>query len=232
MEAFGMQVVLIPPQTEKQILDQLLERVNGVLLTGGDANVHPRFYDQTPIPGQSFDVARTQTAIYLARECANRGIPALGVCLGSQEMNVALGGKLQQSVDGHDHGYVNPHSRDDIAHDIRVMDGGMLSEIFGAQAAHGVTSVHRQGYYKDDLAPGLRVEALDDASPLVEAFSKSGHPFFMGVQFHVEFHPRDPKNFAIFSRFTQEAVAHFRKLADDKKGVCELPGLKPIINAC
>lgn len=223
MESFGIQVILIPPGISEAQQDVILDGVNGVLLTGGDANVHPQFYGQEPMQGQRFDPRRTSTALRLARGCHKLGIPLLGICLGSQEINVALGGTLQQYVAGHDHGYVNPESRDDIAHNINIVGGGVLSQIFKDKASFGVTSVHRQGYTPHDLSPQLRVEALDDSGTLVEAFSAPGHPFLMGTQFHVEFNPLDANNRAIFLTFAKALHDHFVEKRGIQKNACVIP---------
>src|SRR6267154_2232165 len=74
-------------------IDALLDTVDGVLLTGARANVHPtRFGVEAHPAHEPYDDARDALALALVEACVERGVPLLGVCRGFQAMNVAFGG--------------------------------------------------------------------------------------------------------------------------------------------
>src|SRR5947207_5006280 len=80
-------------------IDTLLGVVDGVLLTGARANVHPTRFQAEPHPShEPYDEARDAVALALVEACVERGVPILGVCRGFQEMNVAFGGTLHPEI--------------------------------------------------------------------------------------------------------------------------------------
>jgi putative glutamine amidotransferase len=182
---------LIAPPVDPDQLGDLLDGVDGVLLTGSPSNVHPSHFDQAVHdPSLPLDPERDAWALPLARLALQRGVPLLAICRGTQEVNVALGGSLHQAVQ--EVPGLNDHRDDDSgtvdrqyapAHRVDVLAGGLLAEITGL-TEFDVNSLHGQGV--DRLAPGLRVEA---AAPdgLVEAFSLPTAPAFnLCVQWHPE----------------------------------------------
>src|SRR6202051_1516928 len=71
----------------------LPDAVDGVVLTGARANVHPTRFRTEPDPRhEPYDVKRDDLALALSEICVARGIPLFGICRGLQEMNVAFGG--------------------------------------------------------------------------------------------------------------------------------------------
>src|SRR5256885_11063348 len=73
----------------------LLDAVDGIVLTGARANVHPaRFGTEPDSRHEPFDLHRDDVALALSEACVARGIPLFGICRGLQEMNVAFGGSL------------------------------------------------------------------------------------------------------------------------------------------
>ncbi len=77
----------------------LLDSVDGVVLTGARANVHPTHFRTEPHPShEPYDLSRDGLALALAQACVERGIPLFGICRGLQEMNVAFGGSLHPEI--------------------------------------------------------------------------------------------------------------------------------------
>ena len=71
----------------------LLDVVDGIVLTGARANVHPtRFKTEPHVKHEPYDEHRDDVALALSEACVARGIPIFGICRGLQEMNVAFGG--------------------------------------------------------------------------------------------------------------------------------------------
>src|SRR5947209_12273719 len=74
-------------------IGSLLDVVDGVLLTGARANVHPtRFRAEPHVAHEPYDESRDALALALAEACVAREVPLFGICRGFQEMNVAFGG--------------------------------------------------------------------------------------------------------------------------------------------
>lgn len=170
---------------------QLLDAVDGVMLTGSPSNVHPSLYGEAAVGDQPFDPARDATTLPLIRAALARGLPLLAICRGFQELNVALGGTLHQAVHDVDGMMDHRENADDPlerqyapAHRIALAPDGNLARIFGGADAIMVNSLHGQGIAR--LAPSLAVEARADDG-LVEACSVIGAPgFTMAVQWHPE----------------------------------------------
>jgi putative glutamine amidotransferase len=142
----------------------------------------------------------------LIRRVLARGIPLFGICRGTQETNVALGGTLYQAV--HDVGTYADHRADDTrpvevqygpAHPVNVVPGGVLAQVLGS-GSFEVNSVHGQGIHT--LAPGLRVEARAPDG-LVEAFSVAeAKGFSLCVQWHPEWRAAaNPQSMAMLQAF-------------------------------
>ncbi|MDF1609192.1 gamma-glutamyl-gamma-aminobutyrate hydrolase family protein [Hoeflea sp. YIM 152468] len=184
--------LIIPALTEGTDVDMVLDRVDGVLISGSRTNVHPSNYgeDETDHHGP-FDPARDLLSIALIRRTIERGIPLLAICRGIQELNVALGGSLAteiQELPGRmDHRKPPTEERDEafaIRHAIKITQGSCLAAILGEGEVQ-VNSLHRQAI--SQLAPRLAVDAVAEDGT-IEAVSVIGAPgFAIGVQWHPEY---------------------------------------------
>lgn len=195
------------------LIDALLSRLDGVLLTGSPSNVEPGRYDGTPsVDGTHHDPARDATTLPLIRRCIALGVPMLGICRGIQEMNVALGGTLHQRIFDMPDKIDHRMRRDDgaarwmayrLAHTVETTDGGLLHAITGARSFL-VNSLHAQGI--DRPGDGVVVEAVAPDG-IVEAISVPSAPgFALGVQWHPEMpQPVTGENRKIFEAFGQAA---------------------------
>ena len=80
-------------------IEALLSVVDGILLTGGRANVHPTYFNTEPHPAhEPYDQNRDAVALAVIRMAVERGVPLLGICRGFQEINVAFGGSLHPEI--------------------------------------------------------------------------------------------------------------------------------------
>lgn len=192
-EGAGGIPLIIPALGEQLAFDQLVEQLDGLLLTGSPSNIEPHHYDGEPSdPESDHDPSRDATTLPLVKAAIAAGVPVLGICRGFQEMNVALGGTLYQKVHEipgyHDHREDKSTSINEqyntLAHSVTIKPGGLLAQIWPGKPQEMVNSLHGQGVR--DLAPGLEIEALADDG-LVEAFSvKSAEQFALAVQWHPE----------------------------------------------
>lgn len=200
----------------------LLDSVDGILLTGGRANVHPSRYGVEPDSRyEPYDPRRDALALEVAQACVARGIPLFGICRGIQEINVAFGGTLHPEIRdlpgrmNHrmprlENGEVHP----DIAyvfadrHDVHLVKDGAFARLFGRDTIR-VNSLHGQGI----LDPGKRVvvEGLAEDGT-IEAIRIAEAPgFALGVQWHAEYDPqKNPINRALFEAFGAAVAAHTR----------------------
>jgi len=209
----GALPLVFPGLPEVTDIAALLEVVDGILLTGARANVHPTHFGAEPHPAhEPYDVNRDAVALPLIRACVDRGVPVLGICRGFQEMNVAFGGSLHPEIRelpgrmNHrmprlDTGEIHPDPEVVFAdrHEVRLVRGGVFAALFGSDTIR-VNSLHGQGI----LEPGGRVViegvAEDDT---IEAIRIAGAPgFALGVQWHAEYDPQtNAVNRALFSAF-------------------------------
>lgn len=195
------------------VLD-ILDRLDGLLLTGSPSNVEPHHYMGDPsAPGTWHDPHRDLAALELIPAAIRVGMPLFAICRGFQEMNVSFGGTLHQFV--HElPGYLmhkeNPEDPLDVqygpSHEVEFTPGGLLHGMTGVSRAM-VNSVHSQGV--DRLAEELVPEARS-GDGLVEAFTVRNSPgFTLAVQWHPEWKPlENPVSTAMFRAFGEACRAY------------------------
>lgn len=191
----------------------LLDVVDGILLTGGRANVHPtRFRKEAHPSHEPYDERRDAVALHLIEVCVAKGMPVFGVCRGLQEMNVAFGGSLHPEIRelpgrmNHrmprlENGELHPDPTVIFAdrHDVTLKPDGVFARLLGKEQIR-VNSLHGQGV----LDPGARVVIEGVAEDgTVEAISIAEAPgFAIGVQWHAEYDPQsNPINRRLFEAF-------------------------------
>lgn len=205
---------ILPVMAEQLSFDDVLGRVDGILLPGSPSNVEPRHYDGPPsAPDTAHDPARDAFTLPLIQAALARGVPIFAICRGLQEMNVALGGSLHQRVQElpgmQDHREDTTQSLEvqyGPSHEVSILPGGLLADLLG-QPRILVNSLHWQGV--DRLAPGLRAEAVADDG-LVEAFTVPSAPGFnLAVQWHPEWHATEnPVSMAMLTAFGDACRLH------------------------
>lgn len=207
MEVAGLISLIIPAYPQGADIDAVLDRVDGVMITGAISNVAPELYGKTARAEDGpFDTARDGITLPLIRRAIERGMPLLCICRGIQELNVALGGTLVsevQDIEGRiDHRQPEGGDRDAkfaIRQPVHIAEGSCLAGILGAGEIK-VNSLHRQAI--SDLAPALAVEAVAEDGT-VEAVSVIGaKSFAVGVQWHPEYWAKtDTPSRKIFDAF-------------------------------
>jgi putative glutamine amidotransferase len=200
----------------------LLDTVDGILLTGARANVHPAHFGQQADPRyEPYDHDRDALALKLIETCVARGVPLFGICRGFQEMNVAFGGSLHPEIRELP-GRMNhrmprlpngePHPDLTVIfanrHDVRLTPGGVFAKLLGAESIC-VNSLHGQGI----LEPGKRIVVEGVAEDgTIEAIRVADAPgFALGVQWHAEHEAdRNPVNRKLFEAFGAALAKHQR----------------------
>jgi putative glutamine amidotransferase len=197
----------------------LLDVVDGIVLTGARANVHPtRFNTEPHIKHEPYDIHRDEVALKLSEACVARGVPLFGICRGLQEMNVAFGGSLHpeiREIPGRmnhrmprlENGEIHPDPGVVFAdrHKVTLTPGGAFATLLGCETIR-VNSLHGQGIL--ELGPRVVVEGIAEDGT-IEAIRIADAPgFALGVQWHAEYDPqRNPINRKLFEAFGEALVA-------------------------
>src|SRR6202051_4000086 len=197
----------------------LLDTVDGVLLTGARANVHPKYFRaEADTRHEPYDLRRDELALALSEVCCGRGVPLFGIRRGLQEMNVAFGGSLHPEIRdlpgrmNHrmprlESGEIHPDPTVIFAdrHEVSLVPDGAFARILGCETIR-VNSLHGQGI----LEPGKRVVVEGVAEDgTIEAIRIADAPgFALGGQWRAEDDPQqNPVNRALFQGFGEALLA-------------------------
>ncbi|GFP85332.1 protein ntpr [Phtheirospermum japonicum] len=216
--SYGAVPVIVPRVTGVHMLLDSFEPIHGVLLCEGE-DIDPSLYesDTTNLSPEELDEIRrlhvSDTAIDkekdaielgLAKLCLERNIPYLGICRGSQILNVACGGTLYQDI-GKELSRSVPEERrvahmdydnyDAHRHPVRILEGTPLHHWFQDSLGDDgemeilVNSYHHQGvkrlaqrFVPMAFAPDGLIEGFYDP----DAYNPDEGKFIMGLQFHPE----------------------------------------------
>ncbi|SIT02422.1 putative glutamine amidotransferase [Roseivivax lentus] len=156
-----------------------LDDVDGVVIGGGD-DIAPTLYGGEMRVGVRLDPDRDALETGVLRGAFERDLPILGICRGSQMLNVVLGGDLHQDAyEAYGSRYyrtVLPRKRVDLVPDT------LLSRLTG-EACLDVNALHSQAV--QTLGEGLQVAARDDGG-MIQAIERKSDPMALGVQWHPE----------------------------------------------
>lgn len=184
-EAGGVPLV-IPPSDDLTILPNLLDSLDGILLSGG-ADINPLFLGEDPVRElHNINPYRDRQELMIVKMAADRQIPILGICRGIQIMTAALGGTLYQDIYSQAEGKLIKHSQDldrsYASHTVNIDKDSLLAEIMG-NTILPVNSFHHQAV--KEPAPGFRVCARSNDG-IIEAVESTEYKSMLGVQWHPE----------------------------------------------
>jgi len=195
--------------TPGDAVDEVVERADGIILTGG-ADIDPSRYGAPRHPAtQDAEPGRDDLEIGLARRALAADLPLLAICRGIQVLNVAAGGTLVQDLPSERQTPL-PHEvreqPDAIAHEITVAPGTALSALLAeegeAPQSCAVNSRHHQAL--DRVADGF-LTAATAPDGTVEAIERPGARFCLGVQWHPENFWRSGKFRTLFEGLVKAA---------------------------
>lgn len=196
--------LLIPIEFPVSQTLSILDRVDGLLLSGG-GDVDYRIYNGEAHPSiEGICEGRDQLEIALLKSAITAEKPVLGICRGTQLINVALGGTLYTHIPVQfdtdiNHSTPEEDGRDCLVHDVELDPNSKLGKIIG-QKRFSVNSFHHQAIQK--AAPDLRVTA-HATDGLIEAVELVGDSFgVIGVQWHPECLLAIESQLEIFKAFT------------------------------
>ncbi|MGV8918038.1 MAG: gamma-glutamyl-gamma-aminobutyrate hydrolase family protein [Pseudomonas sp.] len=207
VELAGCVPVLAPSCCGPDDIEQYLDMVDGVYLTGAGSNIDPALYGQeNQTPGKAQDQDRDLFDLPLIHAAIARGIPIFGICRGMQEINVALGGDMYQKL------YAEPgfndhreNSADPVAvqyaavHGVRLAADSWLRKLMQTDVIR-VNSLHGQGL--KTLGKGLEPLAHAEDGLVEAVHAPSLSPFLVAVQWHPEWQAaQNPDSVKIFQAF-------------------------------
>lgn len=210
LRAGGLPFVL-PYSDELACVDAYLDRISGLLVTGGAFDIPPEAYGETAREGMGpLKLSRTAFETALMRGALKRNMPVLGICGGMQLLNVVLGGTLHQDI-GREiqgaHEHEQKHDRTQPQHPVDVREGSLLADAVG-RGQLMVNSTHHQAACR--MGPQVVVSAVSPDG-VVEAIESSQYTFALGVQWHPELMLNTvPVNVGVYRAFIQKAREHRR----------------------
>ncbi len=157
-----------------------VSRADGIVIGGGD-DISPDLYGGELVSAARLDPARDKLEQELVQEALQQDTPVLGICRGSQMINVALGGTLDQDAyatytNSRLYRTILPRKR------VRVEPGTRLMQVAGAKPMR-VNALHSQAVCI--LGTDLRVAARDSGG-MIQGVERVRDPFMLGVQWHPE----------------------------------------------
>ena len=181
--AAGGAPVLIPLIAEEEYTRLLAARLDGVVLSGSGSDVDPARYGVAPHPRMG-PVHKEKDAVdaALVGLALETRKPLLGICYGTQALNVALGGTLVQHLDEEPAAIAHPDRQS--RHPVRVEPDSMLARLGGRAGEFLVNTSHHQAL--DRVAPSLRVTARAPDGVIEAVETKEPGRFLVGVQWHPE----------------------------------------------
>ncbi len=198
--------IMLPITEEDELMDEYLEIVDGLCFSGGD-DICPLVYGEDPINEvKEINHLRDEFEIKLFQKAAAKDMPILGICRGSQIINVSSGGSLYQDINiqkegtsGHMPKFV---SAGFAHHRVEIMKDSILYKLLQTEEIP-VNSFHHQAV--KDIARGYKVAALSKDGT-IEAIESVNHTFILGVQWHPELlYERYPVFLKIFEALADAA---------------------------
>jgi putative glutamine amidotransferase len=186
--------LLVPPGAP---YDETLDSLDGLIFSGG-SDLDPDLYGEQAHPETTGWVReRDDFELGLMQAVLARDVPLLAICRGSQVLNIALGGDLEQHVPDRVQSDLHKETPGVFAdHDVAVLQGTTLASILGDRV--DVKSHHHQGY--GELGSGLR-EAARAPDGTVEALEDPTRRFTLGVLWH----PEEGEDLSLFEALVREA---------------------------
>jgi putative glutamine amidotransferase len=204
IEKAGGIPVPIPFRTDYALIPEIVDMLDGILFIGGD-DMDPALYGETWHPKAiKMDPERQNFEFALIAEVEKRRLPTLGVCFGSQLMNVHRGGSMHQFLpDIQGEGAIEHRKLDREApqHPINVDPNSLIGKAVG-KAQIEANTYHKQAANR--VGRGLKVVATAPDG-VIEGFEDPSFPLFAAVQWHPERLSDKPEHLALFKLLVTKA---------------------------
>lgn len=203
--AGGVPVLLANYEKEEEFI-KLLGMIDGLLLTGGK-DVDPFYFGEETLPAcGEITPMRDAFEIKLTRMAIKGQIPVLGICRGTQVLNIAAGGTIYQDLNTQLPGCLKHFQQAPgwaATHRIEIEKGSVLESILQVSEIR-VNSYHHQAVR--NLAPGFKISAKS-SDGVVEAIEGAPDLFILGLQCHPEeMWEKDSRLLKLFQALTNYAI--------------------------
>ena len=205
VEKAGGLPLLLPYRTDMWLIPELVDSLDGVLFSGGndlDPAVYGESYHPKAVP---IDPDRQKFEMALLAEVERRRMPALGICLGSQLMNVYRGGSLVQFLPDMKRDSAIEHrnlNKAGLRHAVQLAPGSLPASLIGHETIDANTA-HKQAVRS--LGRGLKVVATSPDG-VIEGIHDPNFPLFLGVQWHPERLHEEADHLALFRVLVDRAA--------------------------
>jgi microsomal dipeptidase-like Zn-dependent dipeptidase/GMP synthase-like glutamine amidotransferase len=189
--AAGGTPLVIPPSSDREVLMNTLDRIDGLILSGG-ADINPLWVGEDPVSGlHGINSERDLPELLITRLAYNRQLPMLGICRGIQTLAAALGGKVCQDIKT-DIKHSQDADRSEPTHSVTIAQDSTLYNIYGNgddefltpdSSLLYVNSFHHQAV--EDAGTRFRVVATA-ADGIIEAIESTEYKSILCVQWHPE----------------------------------------------
>ena len=197
-EAGGLPVML-PLLAAPEYAAAVAQRLDGIVLSGSASDVDPQRYGAAPHPKLGpVHPERDALDAAVLRLALDRRTPLLGICFGTQMLNVELGGSLVQHLETD-----IAHSDRQARHPVRVEPDSLLARLCGA-GEHLVNTSHHQALER--VAETLRITARAPDGTIEAVETTDPGRFLVGVQWHPErIYRESPLSRALFEELVRQS---------------------------
>jgi len=179
------------PDVDDDLLEVYLAQCAAIVLQGG-SDMAPASYGETPIqvdrwPGDAY---RDRYEFKIIDYAIKNNLPIFGICRGFQVLNAFFAGTLYQDISTQLNSSITHRDAvkyDQIKHQVKLSDNGLLQKIYAGAKNIQVNSVHHQAIKK--LGTDLVVDAICPEDGIIEGFYHKKIKNIMAVQWHPEFSP-------------------------------------------
>lgn len=192
----GVRAIYVCPGSE-----ELPERLHGIIIGGGD-DIDPKHYGTAGAAGANYDAARDSLELKMIALAGQWNLPILGICRGSQLINVSRNGNLIGDLRPLRRKTPNRNSMRPIKY-ANILSGSQLEGVLHT-ARLKINSLHNQAV--DTVGDNLMAVAHDEDG-FIQAIEDPDKDFMLGVQWHPEYLPFRAPQTRLFNALKQAAVA-------------------------
>lgn len=178
--------VILPLTQKKGAARIVLDKIDGLLLTGSGPDIPPSYYNERQkYKYQLIHPSRTQSEMALCRHALKENLPILGICGGTQLLNVTLKGSLVQDIPSEVSTSISHRQKEKFektSHWVHIAPDTLLYKILREYQIK-VNSSHHQSIKK--TGRDIKINAVSPDG-VIEGVEIPGHPFALGVQWHPE----------------------------------------------